>query len=68
MFDMNSITGSMHDPEAAEYRGTMMTTVIIVFLVMTWVTVLARTWVRAVMIRSFGWDDAVTLLAAVCSL
>lgn len=56
----------MNDAEAAHERRAMMLTIIIIFLVLTWIIVLLRTWVRGFIIRSFGWDDAITLLATVC--
>jgi hypothetical protein len=52
---------------AAHSRATLITVVTIVFLSIAWLAVLARTWVRAVMIRNYGWDDAVMLLAMVRS-
>lgn len=33
-----------------------------------WSAVLARSYVRAILIRNYGWDDAVMLLAVVCYL
>jgi hypothetical protein len=33
-----------------------------------WLAVLARSYVRAVLMRNYGWDDAVMLLAVVCHL
>ncbi|KAM0690996.1 hypothetical protein Q7P36_009766 [Cladosporium allicinum] len=48
---------------AAHARATEITAVTITFLITAWMAVLARTWVRAVMIRNYGWDDAVMLLA-----
>jgi hypothetical protein len=53
---------------AAHSRATLITAVTIVFLTTAWLAVLARTWVRAVMIRNYGWDDAVMLLAVVSHL
>ena len=53
---------------AAHARGTEITAVTITFLITAWIAVLARTWVRAVMIRNYGWDDAVMLLAVVCCM
>jgi hypothetical protein len=50
----------------AHARATEITAVTITFLITAWMAVLARTWVRAVMIRNYGWDDAVMLLAVVC--
>jgi hypothetical protein len=54
-------------PAAAHSRATLITVVTIVFLTIAWLAVLARTWVRAVMIRNYGWDDAIMFLALVCS-
>lgn len=51
---------------AAHSRATLITGVTIAFLTTAWLAVLARTYVRAVMIRNYGWDDAVMLLAVVC--
>ena len=56
------------DDAEAHYRKTMMTAITIVFLTLAWLSVLARTWVRAFMVRNFGWEDAVMLLAVVCHL
>jgi hypothetical protein len=53
-------TGAVHA------RATEITAVTITFLTTAWMAVLARTWVRAVMIRNYGWDDAVMLMAVVC--
>jgi hypothetical protein len=54
-------TGAVHA------RATEITGVTITFLITAWMAVLARTWVRAVMIRNYGWDDAVMLMAVVCN-
>ena len=35
-------------------------------LVFAWISVSLRVWVRAVMIKSFGWDDSLMVLALVC--
>lgn len=56
------------DPVAAHSRATLVTAVTITFLTTAWLAVLARTWVRAVMIRNYGWDDAMILLAVVRTL
>lgn len=39
--------------------------VCIVFLVLTYISVGARCWVRLFMIRSFGWDDALMCISLV---
>ena len=46
-------------------RRTYLTAVVIVFLSLVWISVSARTWVRSMVSRNYGWDDAVMLLAAV---
>lgn len=46
----------------ADNRGPEVETVIISFLVLSWVTVLARCWVRIRMIKAFAWDDWLTVL------
>ena len=56
------------DDAAADSRATLIRSITIVFLVFTWLSVLARTWVRAMVIRNYGWDDAAMLLAVVCYL
>ena len=53
---------------AANSRATLIRAITIVFLVVAWLAVLARSYVRAVLIRNYGWDDAVMLLAVVCHL
>ena len=54
------------DDAAADSRATLIRAITIVFLVVAWLAVLARSYVRAVLIRNYGWDDAVMLLAVVC--
>ena len=64
-------TGPMHTTTtdaAAHSRATLIRAVTIIFLVVAWLAVLARSYVRAVLIRNYGWDDAVMLLAVVCHL
>jgi hypothetical protein len=56
------------DDAAADSRAALIKSITMVFLVFTWLSVLARTWVRAMVIRNYGWDDAVMLLAMVCHL
>jgi hypothetical protein len=46
----------------ADNRGPEMEIVIISFLVLSWVTVLARCWVRIRMIKAFALDDWLTVL------
>ena len=53
---------------AANSRATLIRAITIIFLVVAWLAVLARSYVRAVLIRNYGWDDAVMLLAVVCHL
>lgn len=38
----------------------------VVFLVLSWITVLLRLYTRGVLVRAYGWDDFSMLLAAVC--
>jgi len=64
----SSLMSTTTNAAAAHSRATLLTAVTIVFLTTAWLAVLARTWVRAVMIRNYGWDDAVMLLALVCQL
>lgn len=56
------------DDAAANSRATLITSITIIFLVAAWSAVLARSYVRAILIRNYGWDDAVMLLAVVCHL
>ena len=56
------------DDAAADSRATLIRAITIVFLVVAWLAVLARSYVRAVLMRIYGWDDAVMLLAVVCHL
>ena len=56
------------DDAAADSRATLIRAITIVFLVVAWLAVLARSYVRAVLMRNYGWDDAVMLLAVVCHL
>ena len=35
-------------------------------LALAWVSVALRVWVRAVIIKSFGWDDTLMVFALVC--
>ena len=54
------------DDAAANSRATLITAITAVFLTVAWLSVLARSYVRAMLIRNYGWDDAVMLLAVVC--
>jgi hypothetical protein len=56
------------DDAAANSRATLITAITAVFLTVAWLSVLARSYVRAMLIRNYGWDDAVMLLAVVCRL
>lgn len=47
---------------AQEYT---VTTVVISILVLAWLTVSLRIWVRARMTKSMGWDDAAMILTLV---
>lgn len=49
----------------AKGRSDLIVGVTIAFLTVAWIAVSMRTYVRLIMIRNFGWDDAVMLLAAV---
>jgi hypothetical protein len=53
------------DDAAANSRATLITAITVIFLVVAWLAVLARSYVRAILIRNYGWDDAVMLLAVV---
>ena len=46
-------------------RPNSMIYVSVAFLALTWTAVTLRVWVRAYMIRSFGWDDGTMVLALV---
>ena len=37
----------------------------VAFLTLVWITVALRIYVRAFMIRAFGWDDAICIMSAV---
>lgn len=50
----------------ARERGVDMFAVNVLFLVLTVPTVLLRCYVRAKIIRSFGWDDWLMIVAQVC--
>lgn len=54
-----------HNDTSLSDRGQQEKAVTIAFLVATWVLVSLRIWVRAYMIRNFGWDDATMVLANV---
>lgn len=58
------VTSVLEHAEADD-RRTLMTSVTVVFLVISWLSVFSRTYVRGFIIHSFGWDDAIMLLAAV---
>lgn len=49
-------------PESTTARIGVFVTVAI-FLLSAWITMSLRLWVRIVMVRSFGWDDAILLVA-----
>jgi len=54
-------------PDAANLgdRPLVMSRVAIAFLVLTWTAVFLRVYVRAVLIRSFGWDDWTIIFTSV---
>ena len=50
---------------SAESKRASVFGVASIFLLSVWVTLSLRLWVRTALIRSFGWDDAFLLFAAV---
>lgn len=52
----------------AEDRGPQAAAVAILFLVTSWLAVLLRVYVRGVMTKSFGIDDALAVVSLVGSL
>lgn len=50
---------------AARGRKDLIAGVTIAFLSIAWIAVSMRPYVRLFMIKNYGWDDAVMLLAAV---
>jgi len=52
-------------PDAVKGRSDLIAGVTIAFLSIAWIAVSMRTYVRLFMIKNYGWDDAVMLLAAV---
>ncbi|KAF2083946.1 hypothetical protein K490DRAFT_50332, partial [Saccharata proteae CBS 121410] len=54
---------SYHDFAQTESKGPAELTVCITFLVLTWLSVGMRCWVRARIIHGFGWDDALMALS-----
>ncbi|OQO05962.1 hypothetical protein B0A48_10058 [Cryoendolithus antarcticus] len=52
------------DHKTSVNRGNQIFVVAIAFLGVAWLGVSLRTWMRAFMVKSYGWDDAVLLLAA----
>lgn len=51
----------------AEYNGTALVVTAILFLVLTWMSVALRTYVRGFMTGSFQVDDVLMLVAQVCT-
>lgn len=43
-------------------RTVVMLIVAVVFLILTWISFALRVYVRAILLRSFGWDDWIMLL------
>jgi hypothetical protein len=60
--DIDTMTHSSADLAMAAEQQQRIT---IAFLVVSWIFILLRIWTRTCIIRSFGWDDAVMLLAGV---
>lgn len=56
--------GYFNDSQAGNTASVFAT--IGVCLGIAWITLMLRLWVRAVMIKGTGWDDAVLLFSAVC--
>lgn len=50
---------------ASEYNGGALLVTIILFQILTWVSVALRTYVRAVLTKSFQWDDWLMVVAQV---
>ena len=48
-------------------KSSQQTVIVIccLFLTVSWITVVLRIWVRAGLLRNFGWDDATMLLTTV---
>jgi hypothetical protein len=53
--------------EAAHSRGDLITATSAALLGVAWLVVLLRLYVRVLLVKNFGWDDAVMVVAAVCS-
>ena len=51
--------------DQGQSRGPIILIVSIVFLVLSWITIALRLYVRSKMINSLGWDDATMLLGVV---
>lgn len=56
---------SSSEVTAAHGRQQYINGVTIAFLIISWIAVSMRMYVRGFLIHNFGWDDAVMLLAAV---
>lgn len=52
--------------DAGQYNGDALLVTVLVFLVLTWVSVALRTYVRAILTKSFQYDDWLMLVAQVC--
>jgi len=52
---------------AKENRGPEVEVVAILFLILTWISVSLRCYVRALMMKSFGMDDWLAIVALVCA-
>lgn len=49
-------------------RSSQMQGASIAFLIPVWVSIVLRIYVRVCMVKAFGWDDAIMILAAVSPL
>lgn len=59
---MDVIADAAHRVAAIGPRTVVMLIVAVVFLILSWISFALRVYVRAILIRSFGWDDWLMLL------
>ena len=64
-FHMDVISDAAHRVAAVGPRTTVMLIVAVVFLILSWISFALRVYVRAILLRSFGWDDW-TMLLTIC--
>jgi hypothetical protein len=62
---MDVISDAAHRVAAVGPRTTVMLIVAVVFLIICWTSFALRVYVRAILIRSFGWDDW-SMLLTIC--